>query len=72
MQVTIELLNIHALHLLQDLEKMSIIRFKNLEINDKNIGIVQKKQRTFGSMKGLVLYMAEDFNAPLEDFNEYM
>jgi hypothetical protein len=31
-----------------------------------------KKQRNFGSMKGLVLYMSPDFNAPLEDFNEYM
>jgi hypothetical protein len=30
------------------------------------------KKRQFGSMKGLVLYMAPDFNAPLEDFNEYM
>lgn len=29
-------------------------------------------KRKFGSMKGLVLYMAPDFNAPLEEFNEYM
>ncbi|HEX8237169.1 MAG TPA: DUF2281 domain-containing protein [Abditibacteriaceae bacterium] len=26
----------------------------------------------FGSAKGIVLYMAEDFDAPLEDFKEYM
>lgn len=33
---------------------------------------VQKKQRTFGAMKGLVIYMSKDFNAPLEDFKDYM
>ena len=27
---------------------------------------VAKKQREFGSMKGLVLYMADDFDAPLQ------
>ena len=26
----------------------------------------------FGSGKGLILYMAPDFDAPLEDFKEYM
>ena len=31
-----------------------------------------KKQRTFGAMKGLVLYMAPDFDAPLDDFKDYM
>ncbi len=28
--------------------------------------------RKAGTMKGLVLYMADDFDEPLEDFNEYM
>ncbi len=31
-----------------------------------------KKLRQLGSMKGTVLYMAPDFDAPLEDFKEYM
>lgn len=26
----------------------------------------------FGSAKGLILYMADDFDAPLDDFREYM
>jgi antitoxin (DNA-binding transcriptional repressor) of toxin-antitoxin stability system len=26
----------------------------------------------FGSARGLIRYMAPDFNAPLEDFKEYM
>lgn len=31
-----------------------------------------KKPRVPGSAKGLILYMAEDFDAPLDDFKEYM
>ncbi len=69
MQVTIELLNENALNLLRDLERMSIIRFtKKIENTTPTI----KKQRQFGVMKGLVSYMAADFNAPIDDFNEYM
>lgn len=32
----------------------------------------KKKFREFGSMKGLVAYMAPDFNAPLDEFKDYM
>jgi antitoxin (DNA-binding transcriptional repressor) of toxin-antitoxin stability system len=31
-----------------------------------------KPQRKLGTMKGSVLYMAPDFDAPLDDFKEYM
>ncbi len=38
----------------------------------KIVGISKKKkQREFGSAKGLIK-MADDFDAPLEDFKEYM
>jgi hypothetical protein len=30
------------------------------------------ESRKFGSMKGLVVHIAEDFDAPLEDFKDYM
>lgn len=30
------------------------------------------KQRKVGTMKGLVTYIADDFDAPLDDFKEYM
>jgi len=33
--------------------------------------IATKKARQLGTMKGSVLYMAPDFDAPLEDFKEY-
>lgn len=32
----------------------------------------KKNKRQFGSMKGLVIYMAPDFNAPLDEFKDYM
>lgn len=32
----------------------------------------RKEPRQLGTMKGSVLYMAPDFDAPLEDFKEYM
>lgn len=31
----------------------------------------RKPDRKLGTMKGSVLYMAPDFDAPLEDFKEY-
>jgi antitoxin (DNA-binding transcriptional repressor) of toxin-antitoxin stability system len=31
-----------------------------------------RKPRQPGTLRGTVLYMAPDFNAPLEDFKEYM
>lgn len=32
----------------------------------------ERKVRPPGSMKGQILYMADDFDAPLEDFKDYM
>ena len=32
----------------------------------------ERKPRRLGTMKGTVLYIAPDFDAPLEDFREYM
>ena len=32
----------------------------------------EKKPRVLGSMKGTVLYMAPDFDAPLDDFKDYV
>ncbi len=32
----------------------------------------QPARRKLGSMRGTVTYMAPDFDAPLEDFREYM
>jgi prevent-host-death family protein len=32
----------------------------------------ERKQRRAGTLKGSVLYMAPDFDAPLEEFKDYM
>jgi prevent-host-death family protein len=32
----------------------------------------QRAPRRLGTLRGTVLYMAPDFDAPLEDFREYM
>jgi len=31
-----------------------------------------KKQRKFGSAKGIILYMSDDFNETPDDFKDYM
>lgn len=33
---------------------------------------LEQTERTFGTLKGLVTHMADDFDAPLDDFKEYM
>jgi prevent-host-death family protein len=35
-------------------------------------GTPERPPRKLGTMKGSVLYMAPDFDAPLEEFKEYM
>ena len=35
-------------------------------------GVPTRKPRTPGSAAGKILYIADDFDAPLEDFKEYM
>jgi hypothetical protein len=32
----------------------------------------KKRKRRAGTLKGFLIYMADDFDAPLEDFNVYM
>lgn len=34
--------------------------------------VEEKPQRRIGGAKGIIIYMAEDFDAELEDFEEYM
>ncbi len=62
---TIEILEPRAKGLLDDLVNLNLIKLQKVE-NPK------KRGRKFGSMKGLVKYIADDFNAPPEDFKEYI
>ncbi len=62
---TIEILEPRAKSLLDDLVNLNLIKLQKIEKP-------KKKERKFGSMKGLVKNIADDFNAPPEDFKEYM
>lgn len=62
---TVEILEPKAKKILDDLEDLDLIKIQ------KN-GKREKKERKFGSMKGLVEHIADDFDAPLEDFKDYM
>jgi hypothetical protein len=61
---TIEIIEPKAKKILEDLEDMDLIKVQK---NGK-----KKKSREFGSMKGLVVNISDDFDTPLEDFEEYM
>lgn len=60
----------HKINSLPENLKLEVQDFVDflLAKSEKDIG---KKARIFGCMKGKIK-MAEDFDAPLEDFKEYM
>ncbi len=62
---TVEILEPKAKKLLDDLANLNLIKLEKAEKT-------KKKERKFGSMKGLVVNIADDFDAPLEDFKDYM
>lgn len=63
--VTIKILEPKIKRLLNDLESLNLIELETGKVD-------KRPKRRFGSMKGFVEYIADDFDAPLEDFKEYM
>jgi hypothetical protein len=63
--ITVTILEPRAEKMLDDLEARKWIKIEKVSKR-------KKKDRVFGSMKGLVIHMADDFNAPMEDFKDYM
>ena len=63
--LTITILEPKARKLLDDSASLNLIKVQ--ENKDP-----KRKPRKFGSMKGLVIHIADDFDAPLEDFKDYM
>ena len=63
--VNVKILEPKVRRILDDLESLKLIEV------EKPVELRLPKRR-FGSMKGLVEHMADDFDAPLEDFEEYM
>ena len=64
-KVVVKILEPKARRVLEDLESMNLI-----EIEKPDSSTAPK--RRFGSMKGFVTYVAEDFDAPMDDLNDYM
>lgn len=62
---TVKILEPKAKKLLDDLANLNLIKLEKVEKP-------KKKERKFGSMKGLIINIADDFDAPLEDFKDYM
>jgi len=52
----------NALQELYDFAEFLLLKHKSAE----------RKHPSFGCMKGMLKYMSNDFNEPLEDFKEYM
>jgi hypothetical protein len=42
------------------------------EVDQHRLNNYFKVEKGFGGGKGLIAYMADDFDAPLEDFKDYM
>lgn len=63
--LTVTILEPKAKKLLEDLANLNLIKVQETEKP-------KRKPRKFGSMKGLVIHIADDFDAPLEDFKDYM
>ena len=61
---TVEILEPEAKKLLDDLADLNLIKLQ------KNNGS-GTKVREFGSLKGLIVHIADDFDQPLEDFKNY-
>jgi len=71
----VEIVDPKAEATLREMESNSRIKLKKVSDRPTNNGVkksAEKKPLKRGSMKGLVLYMADDFDAPLEDFEDYM
>jgi prevent-host-death family protein len=72
-QITLEQAKLDFLRLLQEaMQGQEIVITQNNVPTLKLISISKSKPRAqFGSAKGLIT-MSDDFDAPLEDFKEYM
>lgn len=64
----------HKLNLFRQIDELpeeSLIELEKL-ISQLQLNKKPASKRQFGCMKGLVVSMADDFDAPLDDFKEYM
>jgi hypothetical protein len=77
MEIKLDLELKQVVNILKQLSESDWEKLKHEIENEKKQGKLSETsqntdKRQFGSMKGLVEYIADDFDAPLEDFKEYM
>ncbi|MGE0822250.1 MAG: type II toxin-antitoxin system Phd/YefM family antitoxin [Candidatus Binatia bacterium] len=71
--VTIEEAQAHLAELVSKLAPgEEIVITDNQQPVARLLPVDRKAQRKLGTMRGTVKYIAPDFDAPLEDFKEYM
>ncbi len=60
------------IHVVKEIAELSDEQF--MRVYNDLIRLLHPSERKprFGSARGLVTFMADDFDAPLDDFNEYM
>ena len=79
-KLEVTILEPNALGTLDEMERKKLIKMAKIPqtasekklLRDGGSKKSKKKDRLFGSMPGLVLYISDDFDEPLEDFAEYM
>lgn len=64
----------HKLNIFREIDQLSEESLIEVEKLIAKLKSEQQKpkRRLIGCMKGLVNYMADDFDAPLDEFKEYM
>jgi hypothetical protein len=78
--MTTDTLILQKLYKMPESMKTELLHFAEFLLQKKENALSQeaeitsetKPYRQIGTMKGIVTYMADDFDAPLEDFAEYM
>ncbi len=55
-----------------DLDILQNLSSKDANRKKENSNEIEKETPVFGIFKGMVEYMADDFDAPLDDLKEYM
>ncbi|MBC7398780.1 MAG: DUF2281 domain-containing protein [Mucilaginibacter sp.] len=56
----------------ENLAIKKLIKEEDINVYNAKIPLKPKLKREFGGLKGFVTYIADDFDAPLEDFKDYM
>lgn len=60
------------IHVVKEIAELSDEQFMRVYTDLIQLLHPPERKPHFGSAKGMVTFMADDFDAPLDDFNEYM